>query len=64
MRNYKISTFFCVQCNNQISLPRKSSRQRERGHLKKIYCVKCKTEVNHSEQREFDWEDFKDEAIF
>lgn len=63
MRNYTISTFYCVQCSNSISLPRKSSRQREKGHLKKIYCVKCKCEVNHTEQREFDWEEKANEKV-
>ncbi len=56
MRNFTISDFYCLKCKNKISLPRKSSKQRERQHLKKIYCIKCREEVNHIEKREFDYE--------
>lgn len=56
MKHFTISTFTCTQCNNSISLPRKASKQRERGHLKRIYCIKCKEEINHLEKREFDYE--------
>lgn len=53
-RSVTYSTFYCTQCTNKISLPRRNSRQRERSHLKNIYCVKCREEVNHYEVREFD----------
>jgi ribosomal protein L33 len=56
MRNFTISKFLCTQCNNETFLPRKASQQRERNHLKKIYCIKCRDEMNHVEKREFDWE--------
>lgn len=56
MKNFTISKFICSQCSGANFLPRKTSKQRERGHLKRIYCVKCKEEVNHIEHREFDWE--------
>jgi hypothetical protein len=48
------SNFYCTQCTNKISLPRKNSKQRERNHLKNIYCIKCKEEVNHYEVRSCD----------
>jgi hypothetical protein len=48
------SSFYCTQCTNKISLPRKQSRQREKNHLKNIYCIKCKEEVNHYEVRSCD----------
>jgi hypothetical protein len=66
-RSFKISSFYCIQCANKTSLPRKSSSIREKGHLKKLHCVKCRCEVNHYEVREFDvdfsLEDFKNKIL-
>jgi hypothetical protein len=56
MLNFTISKFQCTGCSYVTFLPRKKSRQKERDHLKKIYCVSCKVEINHKEIREFDWE--------
>ena len=47
--NLIINDFFCTQCGFKISLPRKKSKKREGGHLKKIYCCTCKKEVNFVE---------------
>ena len=48
------STFYCTECANKISLPRLKSKQREKQHLKNIYCIKCKYQVNHYEVRDCD----------
>jgi ribosomal protein L33 len=56
MSNFTISKFQCTQCSSTIFLPRKKSKQKERDHLKKIYCIECRDEINHKETREFDWE--------
>jgi hypothetical protein len=48
------SDFYCTQCTNKLSLPRKNSKQREKMHLKSIYCIKCKDEINHYEVRDCD----------
>ena len=57
------SDFYCVQCGNKgIPIARKVGSQREAGHLKKLYCIYCKEEVNHAEVRPFgayNYEDFK-----
>lgn len=48
------SDFYCLKCVSKITLPRRMSRIREKGHLKAIYCYNCKERVNHFEVREFD----------
>lgn len=48
------SKFYCLKCGERTFLPRRLSKMREKGHFKKIYCIKCKGEVNHLEVREFD----------
>ena len=55
---------YCVYCGNKgIAIPRRNGRYKEPGHLKKLYCVHCKTETNHVEIRPFcsdyNYEDFK-----
>lgn len=59
-----ISDFYCVVCGSKgIPLPR-TGRQREPGHLKKLWCPHCQKETNHVEIRPFGsyrYEDFKEE---
>lgn len=42
--------FYCTKCG-QKGLPvwRRPASQRGKGHLKKLYCIHCKQEVNHYE---------------
>ena len=48
--NYCISDFYCTQCGNRgIPLARVLYCQREAGHLKRLYCMYCKTETNFVE---------------
>lgn len=54
MDNFDISQFYCTKCANRIDLPRKTDKRRKKGHLKKVYCIKCKEEVNHYEVRNND----------
>ena len=55
LRSFTISKFLCIQCDSSTFLPRKLSKKKELGHLKKLYCLKCKEEVNHLEKRESEW---------
>lgn len=59
------SRFFCTQCGKEgLPVNRKQSKQREPGHLKKLYCLYCGEEVNHAEIREiggYTIEDFQKE---
>ena len=56
------SSFYCTCCGNKgIPIARWRGAERNAGHLKKIYCLKCKKEVNHVECKMFskyDYEDF------
>lgn len=51
--NYFISDFYCTQCGNKFSLPRTSNKRRSKKHLKHLYCVHCKEDVNHVECNDF-----------
>ena len=52
---FTVSDFYCTCCASKgVPIPRKSNKQREKGHMKKMYCVNCKKEVNHIEIRPFD----------
>ena len=39
------STFVCPECDTEIPLPREHCTQREKGHIKDLYCPKCKKET-------------------
>jgi hypothetical protein len=60
-----ISEMYCTQCGNRgIDIPRRPGQQREAGHLKKLFCLRCQKETNHAEVRPFgayDREDFEEE---
>ena len=62
-RNILTSRFFCTQCGKEtISIARTKGKQRESGHLKKLYCLNCKKENNCVEIRglfdDYNIEDF------
>jgi len=47
---YNESEFYCTQCGSRgIPVLRKCGNEREAGHLKKLFCLKCQKEVNHVE---------------
>lgn len=64
-QNFTVSDFYCVRCGSKgMPLPRKMSKQKEQGHMKKLFCLKCKCEVNHMEVRpfgEYVYENFKED---
>ena len=42
--------FYCCRCGNRgIPIARKECRNREAGHLKKLFCIYCNKETNHAE---------------
>lgn len=60
---FMISDFYCTKCGRKgINIPRKVGKYREAGHLKRLYCIYCKSEQNHVEIRPFhsdyNYEDF------
>lgn len=59
------SDFYCTCCGRKgIPIARKNGKFREAGHLKSLYCIYCKKEVNHCEIRPigcYTYDDFKQE---
>lgn len=55
-----ISRFYCISCGKQgIPIWREKAHIRERGHRKALYCLNCKTVINHIEVRTLDeWDQF------
>ena len=53
--------FYCIKCGNKgIPLLRQRGFQHSDNHRKKLYCIYCKTEVNHVECKNMiDVENFK-----
>lgn len=43
------STFVCPECDTEIPLPREHCTQREKGHIKDLYCPKCKKKQKFKE---------------
>ena len=60
-----LSDFYCTKCGQKgLTLPRKDGRLKEKGHLKKLYCLHCKEENNHVEIKNcgsYTYQDFYDE---
>ena len=61
-KNATASEFYCTKCGKKgIPIWRKSGREREAGHLKKIWCLHCNKQTNHVECKPFtkySYEDF------
>ena len=48
------SDFYCTKCGKKgIPIARKVGKQREAGHLKRLFCLTCQEETNHAEVRPF-----------
>ena len=46
----QLSDFYCSQCGTKgLPVWRKGGAAREKGHLKKLFCLKCQKETNHIE---------------
>lgn len=44
--------FYCVICGSRgIPVVRRRGKEREAGHLKKLFCLTCQQETNHAECR-------------
>lgn len=54
MKHIKISDCVCQQCGSKFPIPR-IKKQREKGHVKTLYCVVCKERTYHVEVREVDF---------
>lgn len=55
------SIFYCVNCGNKgIPIMRSRGDEREAGHLKRLFCLKCQEEWNHVECKPFSHYDHED----
>ena len=50
-----MSDFYCQSCGCKLSLPRKKSSRRERGHIKTMWCPTCQCEQDFIEVRAEDF---------
>ena len=55
IRYMDTSVFICPACGNKIPLMRKRNRQREKGHIKDLWCPFCRTDRKFLEIRRGDW---------
>lgn len=54
MAKMTCSDMYCTQCGKKnIPVQRNAGREREPGHLKRMFCVFCGKEVNMVEVRDF-----------
>lgn len=54
MSNMTVSDMYCTQCGKKnIPIPRMKGKERENGHLKKMYCIYCQKQTNMVEIRNF-----------
>lgn len=50
-RYMKISQLICTECGAEMRIPRMHCAQREKGHLKDMYCPMCKRDTKFKEIR-------------
>ena len=56
-----LSEFYCTKCGNKgIPIMRRKGAEREAGHLKWIFCLKCQQEWNHVECKSYSHYDYND----
>ena len=57
------SDFYCTCCGKKgLPVQRRKGQEREKGHLKRLFCIYCNKEVNHVEIKSdgrYTLEDFK-----
>ncbi len=55
------TTLICPRCNNRQIIYRKTRKQKSFGHLKWLWCYKCKRITNHFEICNEEVEEIEDE---
>lgn len=54
VRNLFLSDLYCTKCGlKSIPIFRQAGKEREPGHLKKVFCVHCQEETNMAEIRPY-----------
>ena len=59
-----ISVCYCTCCGNRMYIPRVSERQKEKEHIKNIFCCKCRENEAFVEVRDFDYLSPEKKVIF
>ena len=59
-RQQKVDFFVHNVGKEGLPIQRKKGQEREAGHLKKLYCIYCKKDINHAEIREIGGYEVKD----
>lgn len=49
VKQVKMSSLYCEKCDNKMLIPRKNGKLREQGHMKHMWCFKCKEVRGHLE---------------
>lgn len=50
-QRFTVSTFICPECGLEFPLPRLRAKQRECGHIKDLYCPRCRKVVKFEERK-------------
>lgn len=50
-KKFNITNCQCPDCSHVINIPRLLGRERENGHKKDLWCIKCKKITTHIEQK-------------
>lgn len=53
--NGTLSDMYCTECGLHMTVPRSKGKQREIGHIKHMYCIRCGEEKPFKEVREKDF---------
>ncbi|BBH25282.1 hypothetical protein SG0102_02160 [Intestinibaculum porci] len=54
-RKVSLSDFYCEDCGIRLTLPRPRNKQRNNGHIKTMWCPRCRRETQFIEVRECDF---------
>jgi uncharacterized protein CbrC (UPF0167 family) len=50
IKQFKIDTLICTCCEEKMYVPRMAGHYRKRGHIKDMYCPRCKAKRKFIEQ--------------
>lgn len=62
-KKFVTSDFICQECGFKFPLPRRKFKQREKGHIKDIYCPKCNKITKFKEIRFNDFIDDEESLV-
>ncbi|MNC14948.1 hypothetical protein D3C75_627400 [compost metagenome] len=51
-RNISMSYLYCPECENMSNIQRKNRKLKSNGHIKDLWCHRCKKITKHIEKRE------------